>query len=527
MKIKDDWQANGRCIGRFIRQSFCALARASFFSADQKQKMRRGTKTTFMASALMLLVLGYVGCGGSSDNNQPIIGPQATTGVLAVGEISGFGSVIVNGIDFDTSSTTVMMDDSPGTLSQLRIGMIVSVHGTVNNDTGAASARDVMFVDDAEGVITSINQANNSFVVLGRTVMVDELTVFDDMSFDTMAVGNVVQVSGHWRSQEQIQATHVLRIANAYSAGMEMEVKGEISGLNTNTMHFNIGTQVCDYSSAMLQLGGATLDNGLYVEVTSTSALANGDLILDQIQARDRDQDRDRICDSDCDFELDGYITRFVSATDFDVDNFPVTTTSSTVYVNGTVSTLAMDVQVAVDGILDSSGIFVADRIVFRLPSLIEISADVEAIDSAAASVTVLGITVATNESTMFRDDSSANVSDFGIDNLAVGDRVEIRAYLDGTVVTATKVERDDAATTVVLKAVVESFSQPSITLLGVTVMADTNTIFQDVSKTVIDESMFFGLLTTDSLVRAEGSYDGTSITADKMFLRECMNSCM
>jgi len=31
----------------------------------------------------------------------------------------------------------------------------------------------------------------------------------------------------------------------------------------------------------------------------------------------------------------------------------------------------------------------------------------------------------------------------------------------------------------------------------------------------------------TDSLVKAEGIYDGTTILADKLFLRECEENCM
>ena len=90
---------------------------------------------------------------------------------------------------------------------------------------------------------------------------------------------------------------------------------------------------------------------------------------------------RDQTCTSDCNFELEGFVTSFTSATEFEVDGQPVTTTASTTYVNGTVDTLAIDVRLAVNGTLDTNGVLVADQIVFRLPSLIEIEADVEAIN--------------------------------------------------------------------------------------------------------------------------------------------------
>ena len=472
--------------------------------------------------------LAIAGCSDSDTNEGPVVVlPPATSDVVTVGTISGFGSVISNGIEFNTDSVTVMLDGQPGNLSDLRIGMMVSIRGTVNDETGAAAASAIHFSDDVEGPITSINTANNTLVVLGRTVLFDELTVFDNALFNNLAAGNMVQVSGHWRSQERIQATHIERKANAYAAGMEMEVKGEISGLNIGTQHFNIGTQPCDYSAAMLELGGADLANGLYVEVSSTSPISNGDLLLDRIQARDHDRDRDQLCDSGCDFDLDGYVTMFVSTTEFEVDDSPVSTTAATVYVNGTADTLALDVRLAVIGTLDDAGVLIADRIVFHLPSLIEVEADIEAIDTTNATISVLGIVVTTNESTLFRDHGSVAVREFGLDDLAIGDRIELRAYLDGNTVIATRLERDDADDGVTLKALVELVAQPSVTLLGITVTSDQDTVFQNVAREIIDADEFFVLVDIDSLVKAEGTYDGTSILADKLFLRECQDNCM
>ena len=475
------------------------------------------------------VVLTAAACSDSSSNRTPVPLPVDTPDpeVVVVGPITGFGSVIANGVEFDTATAIVTMDDEPGTVADLRIGMVVSIHGTIGTTTEAARASEITFVDDAEGPILSIDRAAGSFVVLGRTILVDELTAFEDATFETLAAGNVVQVSGLWRSQERVQATHVHRIANAYAAGMTMEVKGVISGLDIGNQRFNIGTQSCDYSAAMLELGGADLADGMYVELSSTTPIASGNMLLNRIQARNQDRDRYRLCADDCDFELVGYVTSFVSPTEFDVDGQPVTTTPSTVYVNGTVDSLALDVKLAVDGALDAAGVLVAEQIVFRLPSLVEIKADIEAIDSGSQAVTVLGIDVQTNEFTLFRDHSTAGPQNFGFDDLAVGDRLEIRAYLDAGSVVAARLERDSPDDEVTLKALVESVERPSITLLGVTVTSDQNTVFQNEARQVIDADTFFALVELDSLVRTEGVYDGSSITASKMFLRECANNCL
>ena len=476
----------------------------------------------------LISTLLLVSCSDSDTGIAPVIvTPGTSSDLVTVGAISGFGSVISNGTEFNTDSAIVMMDGQPGSLADLRIGMMVSIRATVNDETGAALASAIHFSDDVEGPITSINMLNSTLVVLGRTIFFDELTVFDNALSNNLAAGNMVQVSGQWRSQERIQATHIERKANAYAAGMEMEVKGEISGLNVAAQSFNIGSQSCDYSAASLELGGADLANGLYVEVTSTTPISNGDLILDRIQARDHDRDRDQLCDSGCDFDLDGYVTMFVSPTEFEVDDSPVSTTAATTYVHGTADTLAPDVRLAVSGTLDAAGVLIADRIVFHLPSLIEIEADVEAIDIGNATVTVLGIAVTTNESTMFRDDGSVVVREFGLDDLAVGDRIEVHAYLDGSTVVATKLERDEADDSVILKAPVEAVARPGVTMLGVTVTSDPNTVFQNTAMEIIDADEFFSIVMTDSLVRAEGSYDGTLILADQLFLRLCESNCL
>jgi hypothetical protein len=489
------------------------------------QEVKIVKKRLFYVLAGSLLLAA---CSSSDSNDPPATGNlPATADVVTVGPVTGFGSIHSNGIHFGTNSATVMMDGESAILSDLKVGMMVSIHGTVNQATGAAEARQIRFMDDAEGPITAMNRVTNRFEVLGQTVLFDELTVVDGATLDTLANGNMVQVSGQWRSQERIQATHIEYKANAYADGMKMEVKGQISGLDPGTQHFYIGTQLCNYAGATLDPGGTALADGMYVEVSSNSSMANGDMLLDRIQLHDRDRDRDRTCSTDCNFELEGFVTSFTSATEFEVDGQPVTTTASTTYVNGTVDTLAIDVRLAVNGTLDTNGVLVADQIVFRLPSLIEIEADVEAINATENSFTLLGINVTTDEFTLFRDHSAIDAPVFGFEDLAVGARVEVRAYLDGVNVIATRVERDDADDTVTLMAPVEAIAQPSLTLLGMTVTSDQDTVFQNFVQEVIDADAFFSLVVIDDLVRAEGTYDGTSILADQLFLRECESSCL
>jgi hypothetical protein len=257
-----------------------------------------------MSAFFMSLVALAVAACGDSDSFSPTPPAAETINVVTTGPISGFGSVVSNGIEFGTDSATILINGDPGGMDDLHVGMIVSIRGTIDVDSGIAEAGEIRFGSDVEGPIAAINSTAGTLSVLGQTVLVDELTMFDETDFDSLAAGNVVRISGQLRSQDRIQATHIHRMALEYQAGMRMQIRGEIEDLDPVTLRFRIGDQVCDYSGATLDLGGSDLADGLYVEVTSATPLGDdGDMILDRIQAKDRDRDRDQLCSADCDFD--------------------------------------------------------------------------------------------------------------------------------------------------------------------------------------------------------------------------------
>ena len=88
----------------------------------------------------LLVLLVAAGCS-DSDSYAPSTLPVVITAddIVVVGPITGFGSVVVNGKVYDTTNAMVRMDDQPRTASDLRIGMIVSLGGTIDTTTGAAT----------------------------------------------------------------------------------------------------------------------------------------------------------------------------------------------------------------------------------------------------------------------------------------------------------------------------------------------------------------------------------------------------
>ena len=126
-----------------------------------------------------------VACGGGGGANFAGIDRLGVTN----GTITGFGSVFVNGVEYSTTGATFSIDDAPGTQDQLQVGQQVTVQWSSNSTGGARQADAVIYDDSVEGPITagSINLVDQSFVVLGQTVVVDADTSFASPLFDIVS----------------------------------------------------------------------------------------------------------------------------------------------------------------------------------------------------------------------------------------------------------------------------------------------------------------------------------------------------
>ena len=111
-----------------------------------------------LKSAIAFLsVLGLLtACGGGGSSGSPPAppnNPPGPTGIVTVGPISNFGSVVVNGVRYETSNATFMIDDTPGSESDLAVGHVITVRGTVNANGTSGTASTIFFAERV--VITS------------------------------------------------------------------------------------------------------------------------------------------------------------------------------------------------------------------------------------------------------------------------------------------------------------------------------------------------------------------------------------
>ena len=94
-----------------------------------------------LAAFAAVMVAACGGGGGGGGGEDPSGGIDRGGSTLAQGPINGFGSVVVNGVHYATSGATITIDDQPGAESDLRVGQVVRVEGTVDAGGTTGTAR--------------------------------------------------------------------------------------------------------------------------------------------------------------------------------------------------------------------------------------------------------------------------------------------------------------------------------------------------------------------------------------------------
>jgi len=301
-----------------------------------------------------------VACGGGSGLTD-----GTTSNVITAGRITGFGSIIVNKIRFDVDNANFRKDDVDSQQSDFQIGEYIVIKGSIDETGLNGTATEVIFKDLLEGQVTNASVDGVSIEVLGQTISTNGSTVFHGFTALTDLVeGSIVEVSGIKDADGMIIATSIELEEDSFVNGeSENEIKGIISDLNAAQMTFQIGNLIIDYSTAELDDFDNNLPiDGQFVEVKSDQAISANTLVATKVELEE-----DEISsDTDSEMDIEGLVTRYVSATDFDVNGFAITTNESTKFEHGLVTDLALNVLVEVEGKFNDSGILVAEEVEFE-----------------------------------------------------------------------------------------------------------------------------------------------------------------
>jgi hypothetical protein len=497
----------------------------------------------------LVATIGIAGCGGGSSNGgatPPAPTPATPTAVTAVGTITGFGSVYVNGAKYEVENTTIIaIEDEPeitGDDSRLLLGMKVVVTATELN--GLRTAQKFEFDEDLKGPIESITPDPNdptigTFAVMSQTVTVDAGTVFDDdigdndgvpgIDFRDLQVGMVVEVSG-FPTDTGYLATRVDReldgvggnpnVGDPAIDGDELEMKGFVTSIAADFMSITVEGVPFILGPGIIFEDGLLPNEdlvGVFVEVKAD--IVGPDFVAIRIERED-DFDDDGVGE----FEIEGVLQ---SVNTIDTPNtftingvtVPVTDASSLVPFVGK--------RVEIEGTFNASQVLVLHEVKEEIEDNVRTEDLVESVDPGAVSFTTrLGLTISPTGDSQVQDD----VADDGdhltpeefIGRLLEGDRIESRGHenVNGSV-TWTRVERDESAADnndfdCELRGPVTSItgdaSSFTFDIQGVTVsttnVADNN--FEGENGAILGRDAFFGALSEGKIVEAT-SFEGDS----------------
>jgi hypothetical protein len=451
-------------------------------------------------AAALLVACGFTQTAGIQGSGAPV----ATASTVS-GPITGFGSVFVNGVEYGTSAAQITIDGQSGTEAQLRAGQIVTLQGTVNSDGTTGSATTLSYAADVRGPITTVDLVGDTFTVLGQTVRVTTSTVFDDsiLSGDITGLsgGASVEVSGFADQDGAIVASRV----DIASSSNGFQVKGVVQGLDSTAHTFQINGLSVDYSAAM---PSGTLANGSTVLVHGSSVSNSSTLLAAHVEVLPG------IGASANQFaDVKGIITKFTSASDFVVLGQRVATSSTTALVLHGL-TLAAGVEVEVKGKFDAAGVLQAQKVQATPFSASLVSGLVDSVSASGNTLSVMGVTITTSDTTTFDDHSSQHVKTFRLSDLHAGDYVLVSGTesTPGTL-DAAALTRRNVANQLYLQGTASNVAVPNFTILGETITTNAQTKYQGVGGGASAATTFFSEA-SNHVVHVSVSNSGGVLTA-------------
>ncbi|MFO7600160.1 MAG: DUF5666 domain-containing protein [Candidatus Desulfacyla sp.] len=454
--------------------------------------------------SLWVIAALQVGCsGGGEIVAGGGIGGTGVT-VVSVGTVTGFGSVIVNGVAFDTTGAEVFVENlSKGTgnsavLQHLSAGMVVRVEGSFAED-GSASADRVFFSNYLKGVVESISELDSiskQAVILGQTILINDRTVFHNVNPVSIAAGMVLEVSGYDDDLGRIFATYVNKVADSLPLDGRVEIKGVVQDVIPPLQSFKIRQLTVDYSGADLGgLGGNALEAGQLVKIIGRPETPN-QLVAESIDLEEEFGSRafDVV-------DLEGIITQAGAPGEFGIGRYTIRVDQATSFINLTPQDLNPGTRVVVHGALTDRVILAAQIL---LPERIRIESNVSSIDFDNKSLVLEGLEPArvfATETTRILGIESV------FDDIAPGNHVRVLGRRTGSDILASSIVVTPTNDSVNLAGPVDTVSQPIIVILGIEV--DTSLIPSDEFKGVggkpVSSGEFFGTLRPADSVVVEG----------------------
>lgn len=459
-------------------------------------------KALVRAGALIAISALATACGGSGGSTPPDSPtPPPVSAISAVGTITGFGSIYVNGVKYETSGADYDVDDTIGSDdSALAVGMVVKVQGSVNADGRTGQADKVYYDDEVEGLVENLatdpgDATVKTFVVMGVTVRIEQSgTNFDgeddpSFSFDTIMNGDNVEVSGEYNAD----VLHATYVEKQDAADDDFETKGTVTaydGANSFTLVLKNEATLNVTLAAGAEIPSVGIEDGQFVEVEGTipdAVNAPDSLLATKVELEDDDRIGD---DDDDEVEIKGMLSFNADSQSWSVREVAIAFADSTEYkpvelrdaiADGSAAGLTVEVEGRyVNEVLQVEEIELEeDELEFKGDAIVLESSGPRdgtlQISFGAASGTV---DVVVNADTMFLDDEAT--AHFDLDSLSGSNKVEVEARWgdDGLIYASTLHLEND--TDYEITGPVDAIDAVSINILDVVFNIDDATFFED-----------------------------------------------
>jgi len=292
--------------------------------------------------------------GGDDGSGVGSGGTGVTTAdATGIGAVDGAGSIVVNGVHYNTDSAVVALDDVPG----LQLGMTAKVIGPFDSGLTAGSAMRVESAIDLRGPVSAVDAQQAGFTILGMAVTTDSDTVWADApGIADVAPGATLQVWGLPSGPGSLRATRV----EVHASGTPI-VSGVVQNLDPLARRFSVGGYAIDYGQTTMTGVSAALPfaNGVLVRVRA-NAVGAGLLVASAVQLWYPAPTVDGTP-----LQLAGVVTDFTGLGSLRVLGVPVDAAAAKVS-GGPASSLGNGVKVIVGGML-ASGVLQASTLKIRL----------------------------------------------------------------------------------------------------------------------------------------------------------------
>jgi hypothetical protein len=435
-----------------------------------------------------------------SNVSGAVLGPRssATVNIVdndaaalsAIGSISELNSVTVNGIRYDTNATNVNVNGVPAIVSDLKLGQVVTLEGEVNFSDATGRADEIGYSASIIGPVENIDAALSRLLVMGQTVLTNEDTVFDPSidpdTFAGLTPGTTTQISGFRNDDGDIIATRIE--PDTTSTGVQ--IIGTVTGLDLANMLFSVNRLTVDYSNAtVIDLPMGMPANGQFVIVRGS--MTDGILIVNEIAGIDN-----MAATPGERRHLGGIVTRFASRTDFDLNGLPITTNTSTGYVNGVAGDLQANAEITIDGEVSPGGdTILANGVTFGRP--INDSAALTFDFDSFTNISVLGlsnVTVVQGPDFSIEVSAGADIAN-DVQVIQIGDTVSFElnnTRILNARITMPVLKRIDVGANALANVTLQDFDQMKMTvnLGGVSILRGEGLLIGDLTATVSGVSL-------------------------------------